>query len=504
MKRFGIIIWAILIPVLAAFLISLIRKEPGLVIISGPIPFLGEKTIYLTFLGAFTLAALSFLALYLLFRLTSYITHSPESFRRNSEFRKGQKADRMYARAQLALYENRPRAAEKLFLNAAKKGDFPSICYTGAARAAHLQGDLVKRDRYLSEIDHLDDKNNQALSELIRGDFLIEIEEYQKAEKVLKALVDENPNNAKAHHLLTKAYQGLGKFSLLERNLPDITKAIQKTSSPLKEKALYLELLEFSGQEMDEARIKSTWQKYPREIKQDPEAIIKYAHLLLDAGASDEAEAILYSALRRNWDEGVMLAYSQLYRGNLPKQLRHVRRLVKEHSTSAIAHYSIATFLIRDNQLEEAETHLIEALKLDSSLALAHRRLGELKLRQNNPELALHSFQAASELLLTTRPSHVRKAKGELFLNNNEDTNSEDQTALSSPSASLELSEPLEKDEESLGTDNSNNQDADLLSQPTEPEEDSSANRDEKAADDKTLDATISDKDSEEGTPQKA
>lgn len=416
MRRFGILFWTILIPALAAFLVSVIRKEPGLVMISGPIPFLGERTIYLTFLGAIVFGIGGFFSLYFILRFFSRLIRTPESIGHFNRRRRAKSADREFARAQLAIYENRPKDAEKLFMSAAKKSDFPSICYIGAAKASHMLGDNAQRDRYLSEIDYLDDKINEDLSLVVRGDFLIEIGEFEKAEQVLTRLVKEDRGNAKATLLLAKAYHGLGKFEELIKRLPDIQKAIRKASTPCEERGLYCDILEYAAKDLDVKRIKETWWQFPNEIKRDHASMIKYAHLLLDAGDPDSAEALLRGELRKSWDENMMMAYSQLYRGNIHQLIKQSRNFVKTHEESAIARYALANFLVRNNELAEAEEVLMAAIKLDPTLAPAHKLFGELKLRQNDPAAALQSFQCVNDLLLSDRPAHVKKADGELLV----------------------------------------------------------------------------------------
>ena len=112
----------------------------------------------------------------------------------------------------------------------------------------------------------------------------------------------------------------------------------------------------------------------------------------------------------------MMMAYSQLYRGNIHQLIKQSRNFVKTHEESAIARYALANFLVRNNELAEAEEVLMAAIKLDPTLAPAHKLFGELKLRQNDPAAALQSFQFVNDLLLSDRPAHVKKADGELLV----------------------------------------------------------------------------------------
>lgn len=410
----SVILWAIGLPLLAVALLKIVEQDPGIAIFSGALPIIGEFYFAVTFSGLILFAALGFIIAYLITRLVIRVIRLPKSLGSFSQRRREARANRHYSRGELALLENNPQRAESFFLSAAEGNANPHLCYLGAAKAAHLQKNEYRRDQYLKQIEFADDRKNRRLAEIKRGEFLIEIGAYEKAEELLAPLNQKRKDN-NIILLLATIYHKLGKLSALEALLPDFVKAMRKEPNQNVALPLYCDLLEYAAKEDNLEHLNALYKQLPREVKEEEKILLQYASLLLKVGEGDEAEAALRRGLRRGFNETLMLAYGQLYRGNLPAQIRHARRLVERFADQPTAHLALAQLLLRANNLAEAEQAVKSALSLDSNLANAYKVLGEIKLAQEDEKGALLAFRKTNQILLPDRPEGVKEVDGELI-----------------------------------------------------------------------------------------
>lgn len=412
--------WIILIPILAILLFYTVKDDTGQVLITGTFPLIGPKTIHTTIVGGLLLAAIAVLIIYIIVRVIITIVKTPHHLRRFSLNRKARTADKKFAQAEIALLENKPDVAEDLFLTAAKGSKSPNLCYVGAARAAQLLGKEDRRDRYLREIDLSGSKHDREIAEIKRAEILIEADESDKAEKLLKDLLSRH-KSLPAVLMLGVTLQRQGKNEELFRLLPDLQKAIPRLT-PSEDvtqftQDIYKALFDYASTiSQDSDQLKIVWNRLPKGLQHDPDLLIHYANRLLDVGDTKQAEGLLRKEINRTQNDRLILAYAHLYRGDQPKLLKHAKRFHETQPDSAITQYTLANMLFRSQQFEEAKTHLLKTIELDSQFAKAYQLLGEVLLAEGDKEGALKVFQQGITIMLNERPKDVKVVDGELLI----------------------------------------------------------------------------------------
>ena len=412
--------WIILIPILAILLFFAVKDDTGQVLITGTFPIIGPKTIHTTIVGGLLLAAVSILIIYVVIRLIITIIRMPRSMHHFRLNRRARVADKQFAQAELALLENRPTVAEDLFLLAAKGSKSENLCYVGAARAAQLSGNIEKRDRYLREIDLSKSKHDRELAEVQRAELLLEANENEKAELLLNTLL-EREKNYFATLLLAVALQKQGKNEALFRLLPNLQKALPRLT-PSEEidrytESVYKALFEYASQiSKDSDQLRLVWNRLPKQLQHEPALLIAYANRLLDVGDTKRAEEILRKEINRSHNEMLILAYGHLYRGDQQKLLHHAKKFNADAPDSAITQYTLAHMLFRNQQYEDALSHLEKTIEIDPQFVKAYRLIGEIKLIQNDDKGALEFFKEAMALAFDERPKDVKRVDGDLLI----------------------------------------------------------------------------------------
>ncbi len=419
-RIFKIIGWILLLPLLALLLFLVVKDDSGQVLITGTFPLVGPITLHATIVGFLLFALLTFLVIYLGVRLITHLFGAPKTIKKMRKEHGEKVADKRYARAQLALLENKPLVAEDLFVAAARYSNTPNLCYMGAAKAAELQNQPERRDNYLREIDLTDTKFDRLLSQVQRGEMLINAGEFGKAEILLRELLANRRNNM-ATLLLGEALQKQGKNEALFRLLPELRRAVTKVAETPENKAriqnIYTALFDYaSGSAGDVQQLKIVWMRMPKRLREDSALIIRYAERLLDVGEIRAAESLLRQRINKTHDETLVLAYGHLYRGEMPKLLRHARKFANELPESAAAQFTLASLLYRNHEYDEAERVAKEVIKLDPHFAKAFRLIGEIKLVKNDEKAALLAFKEASDLTLDERPKELIRKPGELLV----------------------------------------------------------------------------------------
>lgn len=451
-RLFKSIWWILLIPILAILLFLIVKDDAGYVLITGTFPIIGHQAFHTTIIGGLFIAAVAIVLIYILVRIIITIIRMPRIFRGLSGNRRARTADKQFAQAELALLENRPLVAEDLFLTAAKGSKSPNLCYIGAARAAELNGNSDKRDRYLREIDLCNSKHDKEYAEIQRAEILIEAGENSKAESLIKDLL-ERRKNGYATLLLALTLQRQGKNEALFRLLPDLQKALPRLtpSSNVTRYThdVYKSLFEYASQiSKDSDQLRLVWSKLPKYLRQDPDILIAYANRLLDVGDTKRAEALLRKEINRSHNELLILAYAHLYRGDQSKLLHHTKKFQQSEPESAITEYSLAYMLFKNEEYDAAMVHIEKTIALDPNFAKAYRLLGEIKLLKNDDKGALTAFKEAMTIMLDDRPKNVRVVDGDLLIERSAKISHQDDTDNTEDTASeIDKESPTEADE---------------------------------------------------------
>lgn len=409
--------WFLIPFALAILLYLVIEKDPGLVVISG-FNFITQKsfTLRMTLAGFFFSGLIFFVVGYAILRFLFGIIGLPQFIKRANALSSEKSAGRKMSRAELALLENKPELAEALHLSAAKSSPNPTFCYIGAARAAHMQGNIAKRDQYLRAVETTDDHHNRLHAGIMIGELLHKWGEFDKAQTVLERTRKEKGDHHKVLTALAKSYEKQGLYDELYAIMPALHKSLPKDARLDIEPELYVALIDHIGAQHKAHELKSLWEHIPNNVKVVPSVVVNYAEKLLYAGEVNEAEEALRYSLKKNWNDLVITAYGHLYKGNFNTYIKHAKSFAHQHPDSAYATLAIARLYYQTKQLESALEYLHQSLKIDPNIPEVHHLLAEILLEQGEYEKSALAFREAGRLTYAKPSADLLQVEGELMI----------------------------------------------------------------------------------------
>ena len=207
-----------------------------------------------------------------------------------------------------------------------------------------------------------------------------------------QGIVDADPGNVDALHLLGAALNRLGDFSSAAAALERAVRG--RPSDPVLRNNLGTAL-------MDAGRMAEAEKSYREALRRRPnyaDACSNLGGLLHRAGRLQEAEQALRRALAlepRHILARENLGVVQMALGKHGEAEDSYRELVRLQPGSPLRHIMLASVLKDHGKQEEAEHSYREALRLAPDLAIAHNDLGVLLLEWGRLQEARECFEAA-------------------------------------------------------------------------------------------------------------
>ena len=279
--------------------------------------------------------------------------------------RRVRRAGERLTRGLIHIAEGDWSKGERLLAQSLRGTDSPLINYLMAARAAQLQGSDGRRDDWLKlAFEEMPEAETAVL--LTQAELQLEHEEFERALATLSRIQEVNPNHPVALALLAKIYQALEDWDQLISLLPQLGEA--------RLDARELEGLSASALEVYSARqgmthddLARVWGQLPGRLRKAPRLIAIHALALSALGRGAEAEKEVRGALKRDWDEDLVLAYGRIQGGGAEKQLRRVEEWLKAHAEDGALLLTAARLCMALELWGKARSYL------ESSLAMAPR-----------------------------------------------------------------------------------------------------------------------------------
>ena len=279
--------------------------------------------------------------------------------------RRVRRAGERLTRGLIHIAEGDWSKGERLLAQSLRGTDSPLINYLMAARAAQLQGSDGRRDDWLKlAFEEMPEAETAVL--LTQAELQLEHEEFERALATLSRIQEVHPNHPVALALLAKIYQALEDWDQLISLLPQLGEA--------RLDARELEGLSASALEVYSARqgmthddLARVWGQLPGRLRKAPRLIAIHALALSALGRGAEAEKEVRGALKRDWDEDLVLAYGRIQGGGAEKQLRRVEEWLKAHAEDGALLLTAARLCMALELWGKARSYL------ESSLAMAPR-----------------------------------------------------------------------------------------------------------------------------------
>ncbi|AKF48913.1 heme biosynthesis protein HemY [Pseudomonas syringae] len=410
MKRFYVLLF---IAIAAAALIGVaIAEHSGYVLIAYQ-NFRYESSLWATL--ALLVAALLVIALLRL--LISLLTTSGRVVNPWSRRNRRRRVQMAIEQGQMDLAEGRWSSAQRHLQRAAEADTHPLLYYIGAARAANEQGRYEDCDALLERAlerqpqAELAIALNHAQLQQDRGDT-------EGALTTLLAMKERHPHNPQVLRQLQRLYQQRGDWSDVVRLMPELRKDKVLPPKELAELerrawgenlslAAYSEGIE--GAPTGLPSLESAWQGLGSAQRQEPQLVLAYADQLRRLGAEAQAEEVLRSALKREYNSHLARLYG-LVRGTDPlKQLQAAEGWLKHHPADPSLLLSLGRICLQGRLWGKARDYLESSLRMErnpETCAELARLLGQLGETDRSNQLFQEGLGLLDERLLS-RPLPV-------------------------------------------------------------------------------------------------
>ncbi|MBI6559686.1 heme biosynthesis protein HemY [Pseudomonas syringae] len=410
MKRFYVLLF---IAIAAAALIGVaIAEHSGYVLIAYQ-NFRYESSLWATL--ALLVAALLVIALLRL--LISLLTTSGRVVNPWSRRNRRRRVQMAIEQGQMDLAEGRWSSAQRHLQRAAEADTHPLLYYIGAARAANEQGRYEDCDALLERAlerqpqAELAIALNHAQLQQDRGDT-------EGALTTLLAMKERHPHNPQVLRQLQRLYQQRGDWSDVVRLMPELRKDKVLPPKELAELerrawgenlslAAYSEGIE--GAPTGLPSLESAWQGLGSAQRQEPQLVLAYADQLRRLGAEAQAEEVLRSALKREYNSHLARLYG-LVRGTDPlKQLQAAEGWLKHHPADPNLLLSLGRICLQGRLWGKARDYLESSLRMErnpETCAELARLLGQLGETDRSNQLFQEGLGLLDERLLS-RPLPV-------------------------------------------------------------------------------------------------
>lgn len=359
-------------------------QDPGYVLIT-----LKPWSVEISLALFVVLLAVCFLVLYFAIRTLVRLWNSPRDLRHLRLRNRQQKAHQLRARGMLELIEGDWSRAEKHLLSYLPYADSQVLNFIGAAHAAHSQGNLESRDRYLEKARE-SDAGHALEIDLTHALLRYRAGQYQQALAMLIPLIKRKPRNAKIVGLTVKTCEEVGEWHRLVEFLPAARRlqALPEQELDRLQKLAAVNLLERAEPE----RLEQEWKTLPKSEQSDVELLAAYAKRQIQAGHMDDTEALLRKAINRNWEPEWVRLYGRTVSSDLSAQLKHAEQWAARYPDDPDLMLALARICLNHELWGKARSYL-EACIGAGGPAEAYHELGRLLEQLDDPNKALAYYR---------------------------------------------------------------------------------------------------------------
>lgn len=353
----------------------------------------GYDTIEMSLSLFLVILLLSYFLGYILVRFIFRTWTMPEQLKRWRHTQQAEKARKISLKGLVNLSQGQWKKAERLLTRSVKNSDMPLLNYLSAAKAAQKQNSPERRDHYLA-LAH------QSMPE---ADFSVKLTQAElqfahgQNEQALATLVHLHRLSPKHPHimvLLSQLYQQLKSWEDLSKLLTSLRKhAVFSEKELLKiEKETYTELIQQITDFSKSEKLQNLWKSISRDLKKDADLIEIYCNKLIQLEQNDEAESILRSILRKEWQPKLVKQYGLVKSSQLEKQLTFAESLSRDHDNHPILLLTLGRLCMYNDLWGKARAYL-EASIGNKENAETYKELGLLMEYLNEPQLAAEYFK---------------------------------------------------------------------------------------------------------------
>lgn len=374
-----------------------LHHDPGMIIIT----LAGWRVDVPLWLGGMILV-LAYIAIQVVLRIIKSIFRGTQFLANLSTSLKAQRAKKLTKKGLIALAEGNWAVAERELSHGAQGSFLPWLNYLSAAKAAQELGKDDKRDEYLSQAQKSMPETETAVL-LTQAELQYRHHQYQQSLTTLNRLQQKAPNHPCTLKLLQQVYCQLQDWDNLQKLMPKLKQYHVLASSGYKtlEQIMYRELLLQKENNVESMEI--FWETIPKDLRSNGELAYIYAKALIKQGQSTDAEVILRTALKHEWQEKLIRLYGHLSHPSPQKLLNLAENWISSHAESPGLLLTLGRLCEKQQLWGKAQRYLEASLSLEPHPE-TYAQLGSLLEKMNKPEMGAQYFKKG--LLLATPTMH--------------------------------------------------------------------------------------------------
>ena len=354
-----------------------------------------------------TVQIIAFFLFYHVFRLLGILIRIPGQYAKRKHTVKFNRSQQALIAGLFDAADGNWERAENVLIKHAGHSGAPLLHYLTAARAAQSRGALDKRDEYLQKAAAHSSDTNMTVG-LTQAELHMSEQQFQEAIATLSKLHSINPGHGRVLKMMHQAYQHLGDWEGLSKILPSLqqNKILLETEIKILETEIFSRLLKQAASEQDVAAIQNCWLSVPENIKSLPGIANIYFAAMINAGASEQIEAVINKQLSVHWDNTTLMLYANLNSNDAQKQLLDAEKWLAVHPNDAVLQRVLGKLALKLQHIEKAEQYLFKSIHLDPSVE-AYQLLGEALSSQGDKDKACEYFIRALELASVGVVEHI-------------------------------------------------------------------------------------------------
>ena len=398
-----LLVTMVLVLLLSVLLALVAQTDPGYVLLSR-----GHWSAEMTLVAFVVLLLVAFLLFYLMIRFVIQAWRLPERIRIWRRERRRIKARNALTRGLIQLEEGAWREAEDTLLKYAEHSDTPLLHYLAAARAAQRLGAPERRDDHL-RLAHASTPQADVAVGLVQAELQLSHQQFEQALATLNHLHEIAPRHVYVLRLLMQLSVALGDWGQLVKRIPELRKRKVITAHEADELEIktHSAVLEMAARAQEGNTVDTVWAQVPQALQGHPRLVLQYVQCLHKQGLEDDAEALLYRTLRREWNDDLVHLYGLVQGADATEQLARAEGWLANHGNDAMLLLTLGRLCMRHRLWGKARTYLEGSLNL-AARAETYQTLGSLHEQLGEQSAALDYYRRGLQSTLNGAASAAK------------------------------------------------------------------------------------------------
>lgn len=374
--------------VLGGLVGTLVVRDPGYVLLS-----YGDMALETSIWFALILLGAAYLAVRLVLVLLSRSRVGSGRFGSWLRQRRSRQARQQTVRGLLLMAEGQWAEAKKVLVAAAPEVGTPLINYLSAARAAHELDDMEGRDELLRKA-HESTPGSRFAVGLTQAELQLGAEQWEQCLATLLELRSASPRHPQVLRMLAEVYQRLEDWQALIELLGELKRRRIYGDQAFEALKLRAWRRRFDQPGAEPAKI---LEQIPKELRREPLLVAAGANALIEAGAADEAEALIRQTLQHVWSDELLDLYGRTQAADPKRQLMVAESWLKERPNDARLLLALGRISLMNGEWAKAREYLEASLRLARSTEV-YGELGRLCVAMGDVERGAEYLEASLRL----------------------------------------------------------------------------------------------------------